>query len=146
VVRRFTRGEPMTTEQAVDYLAAQAVLAADTLDAWHAYAVQHRATGRVIGDVGVWLPGQPERLGTGDVGYQLHPDFHGQGYAREAMQTFLPYVFGLVPRITAGCDAANTPSWRLMERLGLLPIEKTDEKVEYGLTREQWAAGRTPPP
>jgi RimJ/RimL family protein N-acetyltransferase len=143
VVRRFIPGEPMSTEQAVDYLAAQAVLDEHELDSWHASAVQHVATGRVIGDIGIWLPGQPERVGTGDVGFQFHPDFHGQGYAREAMLAYLAYVFETLelPRITAGCDVPNKQSWGLMERLGMHPLEKNDKTVQYGLTREQWAAG-----
>jgi RimJ/RimL family protein N-acetyltransferase len=140
VVRRHLPGEPMSTEQAVDYLAAQAVLDEKAVNAWHGYAVQHRADDRVIGDVGVWLAA--DRDGTGDVGFQFHPDYHGQGYAREAMETFLAYVFETLalPRVTAGCDAANRRSWGLMERLGMHQIEKSPEKVQYGLTREQWAA------
>jgi ribosomal-protein-alanine N-acetyltransferase len=133
------RGEPMSTEQAVDYLAAQSVLDESVPDAWHGYAVQHLADDRVIGDVGVW----PAADGTGDVGFQFHPDYHGQGYAHEAMQTFLAYVFETLalPRVTAGCDAANKPSWGLMERLGMHEIEKSEEQLRYALTREQWAAG-----
>jgi RimJ/RimL family protein N-acetyltransferase len=132
----------MTAEQAAEYLAAQAVLDEQRVDSWHARAVQHLATGRVIGDIGVWLPGQPERLGTGDIGFQFHPDFHGQGYAREAMQTYLAYVFETLalPRITAGCDVANTQSQGLLERLGLHRLEQTEKTVQYGLSRESWAS------
>lgn len=136
----------MSTAKAVDYLAAQAVLDEHAVGAWHGFAVEHVATGRVIGDIGVWLPSEPEHRGTGDVGFQFHPGFHGQGYAREAMQTFLAYVFETLalPRITATCAAANTPSWGLMRRLGLHRVKETGEELQYGLTREQWdaAAGR----
>jgi ribosomal-protein-alanine N-acetyltransferase len=142
-VRRHLPGEPMSTAQAVDYLAAQAVLDEHAVGAWHGYAVEHIATGRVIGDVGVWLPSEPQRRGTGDVGFQFHPGFHRQGYAREAMRAFLAWVFDTLalPRITATCDRANNASLGLMKSLGLHPVEETDQELQYGLTREQWGTG-----
>lgn len=140
VVRRYMKGEPMSAERAAVYLAAQAVLAWDTLDQWHGYALWHRADERVIGDVGVWRSAKPERAGTGDVGYQLHPGYHGQGYAYEAMTAFLPYVFDRISRVTAACHPDNVASWRLMRRLGMHEVEKSDDEVRYALSREQWAA------
>ena len=56
-----------------------------------------------------------------DLGWCLHPDHTGNGYATEAVAEMLRICFedlGL-RRITANCFADNTASWRLMERLGL---------------------------
>lgn len=135
VVRRHVRGEPMSPDQAAAYLATQAELAEDALDSWHGYAVELRADQRVIGDVGVWLPSPAGS--TGDVGFQFHPDFHGHGYAREAMQTFLPYVFAklAVSDVTATCARTNEASWGLMKRLGMHLIEESDDEFRYGLSR-----------
>ena len=143
VVRRYLRGEPMTREQAADFLTAQAALPGDTLDAWHGYAVQHIGEGRVIGDVGVWLSSQPGQRDTGDIGFQFHPAFHGQGYAGEAVRAFLYHVFETpaLRRITATCHPANTSSWTLMKRLGMRQVEASDDQVRYDLTREQWQRG-----
>jgi [ribosomal protein S5]-alanine N-acetyltransferase len=137
VVRRHLHGDPMTPDQAATYLATQARLAEDALDSWHGYAVELLAEQRVIGDVGVWLPapaGSP-----GDVGFQFHPEFHGHGYAREAMQTFLPYVFEKlgIGAVTATCDAADQASWTLMKRLGMHLVEKSDDQLQYALTRDR---------
>ena len=143
VVRRYLPGEPMSPEQAIDYLNAQAVLDETAVDAWHGYAVQQTA-GRVIGDIGVWLSSRPEDANSGDVGFQFHPDVHGRGYAREAMQAFLPHVFETLglQRITATCHAANTSSRRLMERLGMQLIHRTAEELRYGLSRQRWLRTR----
>jgi ribosomal-protein-alanine N-acetyltransferase len=143
VVRRYLLGEPMSPDEAAGYLAAQAALPDRTLDAWHGYAVQETAGGRVIGDVGVWLSSQPEQSDSGDVGFQFHPAFHGRGYAREAMQAFLPHVFETLARqrITATCKSANTSSRALMQRLGMHLDRESDDEVQYGLSRERWRAG-----
>ncbi|WP_250005623.1 GNAT family N-acetyltransferase [Actinoplanes sp. M2I2] len=141
-VRRYLPGAPMTADQALEYLAAQAVLDDDQLDAWHGFAVHHVADDRVIGDVGVWLAS--DRDHAGDVGFQFDPRYHGQGYAREAMEAFLGHLFGPagLRAVTAGCDPGNDASWGLMLRLGLRPMPGTEQSLMYGLTREQWLASR----
>ncbi len=56
-----------------------------------------------------------------DLGWCFDPSFQGQGYATEAVRAVLRICFedlGL-RRVTADCFAANEPSWRLMERLGM---------------------------
>ena len=85
--------------------------------------------GAVIGDlmlqvVDAW--GQAEvaaeaRGVQAELGWVLHPDHAGRGYASEAVRELLRLGFeelGL-RRMTASCFAANVPSWRLMERVGM---------------------------
>jgi RimJ/RimL family protein N-acetyltransferase len=56
-----------------------------------------------------------------EIGWVLHPDHTGQGYATEPVEAVLHLCFHElgVRRVTAGCFAANTASWRLMERVGM---------------------------
>ena len=59
--------------------------------------------------------------GQGEIGFIVHPDHHGHGYATEAAALLLRLGFeelGL-HRIVGRCDARNTASARLMERLGM---------------------------
>nr|WP_269329831.1 GNAT family N-acetyltransferase [Kineosporia babensis] len=144
VVRRFIPGEPMSQRQAASYLAVQAALDEHAVNAWHAYAVEHAGEQRVIGDVGIWLAEEPPR--TGDVGFQFHPGFHGQGYAREAMHAFLPHVFETmdVETVTATCDTPNTASWGLMKRLGMRMVRQSPEQTQFALTHQEFdgATGR----
>jgi RimJ/RimL family protein N-acetyltransferase len=56
-----------------------------------------------------------------ELGWVLHPDHAGNGYATEAVRALIGLCFedlGL-RRVTANCFAANEASWRLMERLGM---------------------------
>ncbi|GAB2885392.1 GNAT family N-acetyltransferase [Nocardioides pacificus] len=56
-----------------------------------------------------------------EIGFGLHPDHVGHGYATEAVRALLRICFvdlGL-RRVTANCFADNERSWRLMERIGM---------------------------
>lgn len=85
--------------------------------------------GVVIGDLMVavgdgWAQTEraEEARGTqAELGWVLDPDHEGHGYAAEAVRELLRLCFtelGL-RRVEAGCFAANEPSWRLMERVGM---------------------------
>ncbi|MDN4172317.1 GNAT family protein [Nocardioides sp. SOB77] len=56
-----------------------------------------------------------------ELGWVVHPEHTGRGYATEAAAEMLRICFedlGL-RRVTAACFAENTASWRIMERLGM---------------------------
>jgi RimJ/RimL family protein N-acetyltransferase len=119
-----------------------------------ALAVELTGTGRVIGDVIlVWLS---RAYRQGEVGFLFHPDQHGQGFAAEATRVVLGLGFdGLgLHRIVGRCDARNTASARLMQRLGmrreahfvqneLVKGEWCDELV-YAVLAEEWRAQDPP--
>ena len=68
--------------------------------------------GRVIGKAGFYaLP---------DIGYILHPDTWGRGFAAEAAVAAIDHVFAAhdVATLTADVDPENAASIRLLERLG----------------------------
>ncbi|GLY83431.1 GNAT family N-acetyltransferase [Actinoallomurus iriomotensis] len=120
------------------------------------------------------LPGEPSLGGGGDrvigdltfiltsaahaqvaVGWVLHPDFQGRGYAREAAMALLDLAAGLgAHRIAATVDAANEQSLALCERLGMrkeatFHHDRHDrtgwrDTVIYALTRAEWLGRRTP--
>lgn len=56
-----------------------------------------------------------------EIGWRLKRDAWGRGYAREAAAAVLGWGFGDggLARIVAMTTAANSRSWRLMERLGM---------------------------
>lgn len=56
-----------------------------------------------------------------ELGWALHPDYVGHGYATEAVRELIRICFedlGL-RRVVGNCFADNEASWRLMERLGM---------------------------
>lgn len=56
-----------------------------------------------------------------ELGWSLHPDWQGHGYASEAVRAAISLCFGTlgVRRLEASCFAENEASWRLMERVGM---------------------------
>lgn len=74
---------------------------------------------QLIGGVGLKLC-DGENL-TGEVGYALHPDYWGQGYALEAARMIVHAGFSELglQRIIATCDQRNKASARVMEKLGM---------------------------
>ena len=89
-----------------------------------------------------------------ELGWVLHPDFQGRGYAREAAAAVRDFAFEhLNPhRLQAFLDARNAASAALCERLGmrreatLLEEEYNDgewqDTAVYGILRREWAALR----
>jgi RimJ/RimL family protein N-acetyltransferase len=85
--------------------------------------------GQVIGDLMLRVEdawGQAEvadrvRDVQAELGWVLHPDYAGHGYATEAVRALIALAFdGMgLRRVTAGCFADNEASWRLMERVGM---------------------------
>ncbi|MDJ0347563.1 GNAT family N-acetyltransferase [Streptomyces sp. H10-C2] len=113
---------------------------------WFQYAVELTADGCLIGDVGFHLH---ENLMQGDLGFTLAPGRHGHGYATEAVRAVLHNRFddGL-HRVSAECDARNTRSRRLLERVGF-QLEgqrpaftwahgEWSDQCLYGLLADQW--------
>ena len=88
-----------------------------------------------------------------EIGFCVAPDHAGMGYASEAVRAVLRVAFvdlGL-RRVVAGCFAANEPSWRLMERVGMRreshavreSLHRSGEWMDgfvYALLREEWEA------
>jgi RimJ/RimL family protein N-acetyltransferase len=85
--------------------------------------------GAVIGDLMVkiedaWAQAEiveGARSVQAELGWVLHPEHAGHGFATEAIRELLRLCFkdlGL-RRVTATCFAANDASWRLMERVGM---------------------------
>lgn len=88
-----------------------------------------------------------------ELGWVLDPAHEGHGYATEAVRALIRLCFtdlGL-RRVTAGCFAANEPSWRLMERVGMRREQQTTrdalhrsgewlDGLGYALLAEEWAS------
>lgn len=129
--------------------AMMSVAGAWTLSGIGFFSVIEKATGRWIGRIGPWQPA--DWPGT-EVGWSLHPDATGQGYALEAAVRTIDYAFDTLDwaEVIHCIDPDNTPSARLAEKLGStnrgpgrMPVPFQDHPVDvWGQTREQWATNR----
>ena len=69
--------------------------------------------------------------GSIELGYVIHPDFHGMGYMTEALQLAINELFDLgYQEVIAGAFSKNAASIRVMQKSGMSKITKSDE-IEY---------------
>ncbi len=117
-----------------------------------AVAVCLRATGAMVG--GCILHWASRENGLGEIGFVLHPDHHGNGYATEAARPLLEFGFADVGlhRIIGRLEARNAASARVLEKLGMrreaLLIENEwvkgewQSEVDYAMLEREWRALR----
>src|SRR5215510_10307154 len=107
---------------------------------WVQYTVEDRETGKIVGDVGLSLADpEPNVI---KVGYTIAPEVQGMGYATEAIQALVDYAFDTLgaDAVRAHASAANAPSIRVAEKVGMHLIEKRayrdGDEIWYGVRYE----------
>jgi RimJ/RimL family protein N-acetyltransferase len=97
------------------------------------WAVEDRATGTYVGDVGFAdfrREIEPPIAGVPEIGWVLAPQVHGKGYATEAVRAALAWAdehIG-VPRTVCIVDPQNLASIRVAEKAGFTEIARTTYK------------------
>jgi RimJ/RimL family protein N-acetyltransferase len=82
------------------------------------WAVEERATGRLVGDGGLQpLEGRGPEV---ELGYDLHPDASGRGYATEVARAWLAYAWERgIDEVVAVVKPDHAASRRVLEKAGL---------------------------
>ena len=144
--------EPYTEEEARKFIATSRDLPLDAEGVYLHLAIEHKATGRVIGTSCIKVTSRAHRQG--DMGWFLHAGCRGQGLATEASRAMLEFAFTTLDlhRITAHCDGGNERSLLMAERLGMQREAFFRETVffdgewhsQHGLSilRREWEAGQ----
>ena len=134
-VTRFLYWDDRTLEQSAEMLGRVVGMTGitDDSDALR-LAVLLAGDDAVIGDFSLWRTSREHAQA--EIGFILHPDHQCRGYATEAARELLRIGFTEAGfhRIVGRCDARNTPSATLMERLGM--------RREAHLRRERVREGR----
>jgi ribosomal-protein-alanine N-acetyltransferase len=89
---------------------------------WGFWVAEHRTTHAFLGIVGLLaIPWQARFTPAVEIGWRIAPDHLRQGYAEEAARLSLAFGFDQLklPEIVAFTRPDNTPSWRLMQKLGM---------------------------
>jgi RimJ/RimL family protein N-acetyltransferase len=136
-VVRFLYWEPRSRDEAAEMLGRRMRKTSidkegDGLD----LAAELRSSGELIGHFGLFF--RSEEHHQGEIGFVVHPDHHGHGYATEGARVMLRFGFedlGL-HRIIGRCDARNLASARVMERLGM---RREAHLVENEFVKGEWA-------
>jgi len=145
---------PFPRERAVERVAEVAAMDGPANGDWWMAAITDRATGEVIGDLAVRLTWGGR---SAEVGYTLMRAAWGKGYAVEAVEALVVYLFDVigVSRLSGMLHPDNRASAMVLERTGFLFEGHTrnsfwvgDEVSDdwlYGMTREDWVAWRDRP-
>ena len=110
-----------------------------------AWAVEVRETGVVAGTVLLTTVPNAE-AGEVEIGWHLHPDSWGHGYATEAARAVLAHGFQAgLPEVLALSHLDNAPSQAVMRRLGMSDRGVVEQWYDgpsrlYAMTAEEWRA------
>jgi len=165
IIRKFSTDD---WEDLYEYLSDQEVVKYEPYDTFTQEACKQESTRR-SGDENFWavcLKDTDKLIGniylakqdfdTWELGYVFNSNFHGNGYATEAAKALMNTAFreNGARRITAMCNPLNTPSWKVLERLGMrreghliknIYFKKDDDEnpiwadtYEYGILMSEW--------
>lgn len=109
------------------------------------WAVQVRDTGKIAGSVLLLPLPEPvegdEFKDSVEIGWHLHPDSWGLGYATESARAVLEHGFALgLKEILAIAMPGNGPSLAVMRRLGMTHLGRTNNW--FGFEAELYASRR----
>lgn len=112
-----------------------------------------KATGELVGHAGIKRVDNPLAKNPGDfeTGWLVREDRWRRGYAFEAVRAVLDWAFTRhqAPHVVAMTATRNVPSWKLMEKLGMMRRKDLDfddpdyppednPTILYAITRQQW--------
>lgn len=108
---------PYSLEKADALVAAAVAMDGPESDEWYMVAIADPNTDEMLGDLALHLTWEG---GTAEIGYTLNPNSRGMGYASEAVDGILDYLFEVlsVTRVEASLHPDNIASARVLERTG----------------------------
>jgi RimJ/RimL family protein N-acetyltransferase/GNAT superfamily N-acetyltransferase len=145
---------PYPRSESERVVAELAAMEGPTNDEWWMAVVDDGATGATLGDLALHLT---DAAKTAEIGYSFGHAHWGRGYAVEALEALVAYLFDEldVTRVFGMLHPDNPASAMVMERTGFLfeghtrssfwlDGEVSDDWI-YGLTRADWASWRNRP-
>jgi RimJ/RimL family protein N-acetyltransferase len=160
VMQFINGGLPVPREEIVDETLPAFLSYYERFEGYGFWAAIDKASGRFLG----WFHFRPN-VGDGDgllepeLGYRLHREAWGRGFASEGSRALIDMGFERlgVERVHASTMAVNVGSWRVMEKAGMRfvrtfhadwPVRIAGDEqgdVEYEIDRAQWEAVRAAP-
>jgi RimJ/RimL family protein N-acetyltransferase len=113
------------------------------------WAVERRSDGAVLGTV-LLLTLPNDEHGEVEIGWHLHPDSWGEGYATEAARAVLGHAFAAgLPEVLAVTHLDNRPSQAVARKIGMTDrgvVEKWYDGPSqlFRITAAEWAAAGSP--
>jgi RimJ/RimL family protein N-acetyltransferase len=137
-VARWLRNEARTLEETRKLLELKiAGLALEREGQWLSAAVVLRETDELVADVSLnWASEQHKQ---GEIGFVVHPQHQGRGYATEAARPLLDFAFETLGlhRVAGTLEARNAASGRVLAKLGM---RREGHHVETEWIKGEWSS------
>jgi len=151
-VRRYQSRWPASIDDALGFIETCLAVAPNTPGTWFQRAIRLTDTGDLIGDLGLHFIAEAES--TIELGITLLLRYQQRGYAKEALNAVLGFVFDDLEkhRIYASVDPRNHASLKLLEGVGIrkeahfqkslrLHGEWADDVI-YAMLAREWSLRR----
>jgi RimJ/RimL family protein N-acetyltransferase len=118
-VERYQSWQNYTLDDGIKFLKEMAGLHPAVPGVWFQFAIELKTDSSFIGDCALCIR-QDDPL-QGEIGFSLSPAFQKHGYATEAINCLLQYIFVSLGkrRMIAVTDVRNQDSIRVLERIGM---------------------------
>ena len=128
-VSRWLYWDPRSEDEVRAVLARQIARTREAPETGVSLAVELKGTGEAVGHVTMTVA--PEHR-QGEIGFILHPDYQGRGYATEAGEAMLALAFDTydLHRVCGRLEARNVASAGVLARLGM--------RLEAHLVENEW--------
>lgn len=137
-----------TYEEAINFIDRQKNFRPNIPGTWFQIGIALKENNTLIGDCALHtLEEDPEQV---EIGFTLEPIYQNQGYAKEAVECLLEYIFEVLKkhRVIAIADDRNDRSVNLLKKVGMRQEghsiksyfskgEYTDE-VHFAMLKEEW--------
>lgn len=122
---RYQSWSAQTEAETKAFLAEMSVAPIFPSGGWFQLGIAAPGGDRLVGDIGLFLAADAR---SGEVGFTLEPASQGRGIATQAVREALGLMFAAtaIGHVRGVTDTRNTPSIRLLERLGFRHRETVD--------------------
>ena len=137
-VARWLYNEPRSIEETRELLARKVGSATVRAEGdWLGAAAVLVATGELVADIAFLWASETHRQG--ELGFIVHPDHQGRGYATEASRPILAFAFETLGlhRVIGRLEARNAASARVLEKLGM---RREAHFVENEWVKGEWSS------
>ncbi len=129
---RFQDFETMTKKEAREFISDLTPFEAPEKGRWYQIAIALKTNNQLIGDCAIKFQDKQRKIA--ELGYTIHQNYHGQGFATEAIKRFIFYLKNQfsIHKINAFVDIRNKAS--------IAVLRKLDFQQEAHFVKNYWDA------
>lgn len=117
IVYEYQNWKPCTLEDVKEFIRRNISSLPNTPNTWYQLGIFIKDDDELIGDIGIHFIDNSQI----EIGFTLSLEYHGKGYATEAVKEVINYLFNNLKkhRVIASVDPRNIKSIALLNRIGM---------------------------